>query len=400
MTPRQQHPNSDDGPFGTPATAASNDSATLATPQAEIVDDADDETCRAETTPQHERSSSMHAAISSDANGNESTPQTPPSPTQITAGTPPTPSSIIKAESPPTDVEGGNCVNSRLRLRRGDEFGTPSSERSHDAKDCQSNEAEFGTPTHETDETTADSTDNNLTTSPRQRSKHPKRKQQQLYLDLGQKSFASHKICPICSSLIVHGTKDSQDHDTICKSFKEGVICLGFKRERCVARFGEERILEIRQDDLGGRKKVEEVKMIADRELGFATTVNKDGDGSDAMTSYIYIAKKRIVGLLSVKRIERAYPLLADTGTTARTRGSISRSTIPRKAILGIHQIWVHRVHRHRSIGTKLVDAARTNYVFGMVVPVERIGFSSPTEEGVGFARGYVGEEVLVYDVC
>ena len=113
--------------------------------------------------------------------------------------------------------------------------------------------------------------------------------------------------------------------------------------------------------------------------------------------------KKRIVGLLLVKRIQRAYELLPSKEaheTNNRNSSCISRSLNPSKALLGVHQIWVHKSHRHRGIASRLVTAARDHLIFGMCVPLELVAFSSPTDEGLRFAMTYVGSDrPLIYDI-
>lgn len=269
----------------------------------------------------------------------------------------------------------------------------------NDTMNKENNPTDSATPSSESFQSTVSTTTNKTT---------KQRKQAQLYLDLGQKSFASHKICPICSSLIVHGTQeDQQNHINICKSYKEGVPCLGFKKERCVVRFGDERIIEVRGDDSPGKKKVEEVKRIVDGELGFASSTSNNiehlvgkFDGLQELTSYLYISKKRIVGLLLVKRINKAYELLHET--IDGVIRSVSRATTPHPSILGIHQIWVHSIHRQKGIATKLLECARGSFMFGMVIPIEKMAFSSPTEDGILLAKRYVGEneKIWVYDIC
>ena len=72
----------------------------------------------------------------------------------------------------------------------------------------------------------------------------------------------------------------------------------------------------------------------------------------------------------------------------------------PAKALLGVHQIWVHKSHRHRGIASKLVTAARDHLIFGMMVPLELVAFRSPTDEGLRFAKSYVGSDrPLIYDI-
>lgn len=257
-----------------------------------------------------------------------------------------------------------------------------------------------------------------------------KRKHQtsnQLFLDFGQDSFGKQTLCNICGMLRVHGLdEDDVQHDKICKEYQEGVTHLGWKNERMVVAFNgtDDRILEVRSDDpLLHRNKVVEVQAIVNKELGFARRQNDDIDnavsggggiaGDINMTCYLYISKKRVVGLMMVKRIQRAYELLQPSNKeTSHYNGddkrngndnlslSISRSLKPSRALLGIHQIWVHKLHRHCGIASKLVSAARDYLIFGMSVPIELIAFSSPTEEGLRFAKRYVGSDrPLIYDI-
>jgi N-acetyltransferase len=260
-----------------------------------------------------------------------------------------------------------------------------------------------------------------------------KRKQQtssnQLFLDFGQDSFGKQTLCNICGMLRVHGLdEDDIQHDKICKDYQEGVTHLGWKNERVVVSFGgtDDRILEVRSDDpLLHRTKVVEVQAIVNKELGFARRQNDDIDNTASFgsgggiagdvdtTCYLYISKKRVVGLMMVKRIQRAYELLppgnkelSHCNDNKKRNGkdnlslSISRSLKPSRALLGIHQIWVHKHHRHCGIASKLVSAARDYLIFGMSVPIELIAFSSPTEEGLRFAKSYVGSDrPLIYDI-
>ena len=247
--------------------------------------------------------------------------------------------------------------------------------------------------------------------------KRQKQSSNQLFLDFGQNSFGKQTICGICGMLRVHGLdEDDAQHANICQDYKEGVKCLGWKNERSVATFfgKDDRILEVRPEDaLLHRKKIAEVKSIVDKELGFANDRTNSGDdssdeGTGSLTSYMYISNKRVVGLLMVKRIQRAYELLSskeggcnnnDTSGTGNA-ASISRSLKPSKALLGVHQIWVHNSHRQKGIASKLVTAARDHLIFGMLVPYELVAFSSPTEEGLRFAKSYIdSERPLIYDI-
>lgn len=130
---------------------------------------------------------------------------------------------------------------------------------------------------------------------------------------------------------------------------------------------------------------------IVQNDLGFATLSNSINE----KTGYLFVRGKRVVGMV-----------LAEVTTTAFVLTStMDRSNESRKAMVGIHQIWVHRTCRRMSIATQLVDAVRTKFIFGLVVPTRMVAFSSPTELGAAFARNYIRENtneedvnVLVYD--
>ncbi|KAL7472792.1 hypothetical protein ACHAXS_013169, partial [Conticribra weissflogii] len=205
--------------------------------------------------------------------------------------------------------------------------------------------------------------------------------------------------------------EDDAQHAKICKEFQQGVAYLGWKSERRVGGFGEDVIVEVSfhfrvplsflssmfafiqsmriyystlhfissfydetfqirpNDPPQHRKKVMEVKAIVDAELGFSSTsVSKTNPLKD-MTCYLYISKKRVVGLLLVKQLKRAYELISPDSnqshddnidfndrserdnqhrskTITPQKDSYSRSLKPSKAMMGVHQIWCHRSHR------------------------------------------------------
>ena len=135
-----------------------------------------------------------------------------------------------------------------------------------------------------------------------------------------------------------------------------------------------------------------QVRTIVDDELGYVAS-----DSETALRSaYLYIRKRRVVGLVTAEVIEKGYAL----------QNNFERSKHPRKAMVGIHHMWVHSKFRKQGIATRLIDAVREKMVFGLVVSPEKVAFSSPTEAGVKFARRYVNhasrsessKDVLVYD--
>ena len=135
------------------------------------------------------------------------------------------------------------------------------------------------------------------------------------------------------------------------------------------------------------RKKLQQVLSIVRRELSFVDSLES---GKAQRYSYLYVRNRRVIGVLVAERVQAAYTLL----------DSNERSTEETTANLGVYQIWVHSRFRGQKVATRLLDAARENMIFGLVVPRNLVAFSSPTEAGIALARNYCGGYALVYDFC
>lgn len=60
--------------------------------------------------------------------------------------------------------------------------------------------------------------------------------------------------------------------------------------------------------------------------------------------------------------------------------------------LLGIYQIWTHFKYRNQGIATQLLNTIRSStIIYGHVIPIHCIAFSSPTCAGVGLAKKYYG---------
>ena len=136
--------------------------------------------------------------------------------------------------------------------------------------------------------------------------------------------------------------------------------------------------------------KLKRVREIVDLDLGFVPS-KEDAP----RTAYLYIANKHVVGMATAEVIQHAFVL----------HNSLERASKPQKAMVGVHQLWVHSRFRKQGVAKLLVDTLRAKLVFGLTVPKEMLAFSSPTEAGSRFARRYMGgddssKEVFVYDCC
>lgn len=65
----------------------------------------------------------------------------------------------------------------------------------------------------------------------------------------------------------------------------------------------------------------------------------------------------------------------------------------------GVSRIWVSPLHRRSGIASKLLRAVQYHTVLGQEIPMERIAFSTPTDDGRALARHVTGlDNFLTYD--
>ena len=141
------------------------------------------------------------------------------------------------------------------------------------------------------------------------------------------------------------------------------------------------------------RQKLKRIESIVDNDLGF---IASNGHNS-WKTAYLFVRSKKVLGVAIAEIVTTAFKL----------KSCSERSNQGRKAMVGIQKIWVHHKCRNQGIASILVDVVRSKFIYGLVVPVQMLAFSSPTQAGMNFARRYVNSasdeksfEVLVYDCC
>jgi len=77
------------------------------------------------------------------------------------------------------------------------------------------------------------------------------------------------------------------------------------------------------------------------------------------------------------------------TPSTRITSDGNAVSKTPKRAVIGVDKIWVHRKFRRSGIATRMLESIRNSFVYGYVVPREEVAFSQPTEMGAGLAIAY-----------
>lgn len=228
----------------------------------------------------------------------------------------------------------------------------------------------------------------------------------QLVIDAGQKQFGA-TMCSSCGMLYsIDSPEDNFQHTQFHQRFLDTIKFVGWKKERVVAEFWDGKIILVLPDDPKyAIKKAEDVRRIADSELGFQQMTLSSP--SSAKT-YLFINSDRmVVGCLVAENIRQAFRVLEQPEKAKdmnkddfmEHHRAWCCSTVPEKAICGVSRIWVFNLMRRKSIATRLLDTVRTTFMYGCHLTKEEIAFSDPTPEGKLFAIKYCGTSTfLVYN--
>ena len=240
----------------------------------------------------------------------------------------------------------------------------------------------------------------------------------QMHIDLGGEV---RKTCRTCGMEYVPSVKeDSALHSKFC-AMNVGGVDMGkaFLKDDTVRRIYSERttgsesemvVAVDRKSSLAARNRTKRVLDVVSAELSSpdidddklwdsaypAEKVVGTRRGSSDKTdrrgnrfkAFLHMVGDRCVGLCLSEKISNAFrviPLGPEGQIEVRTnpRGSsVSISTTPDVALLGISRIWTSKSCRGRGIATNLLDCARMNFFHGVEAPKNLVAFSQPTESG------------------
>ncbi|XP_021163386.2 N-acetyltransferase ESCO2 isoform X1 [Fundulus heteroclitus] len=228
----------------------------------------------------------------------------------------------------------------------------------------------------------------------------------QLIIDAGQKQFGA-TTCSSCGMVYsADNPEDNFQHTQFHQRFLDSIKYVGWKKERVVAEFWDGKIILVLPDDPKyAVKKAEEVRRIADNELGFQqVTLSRPAQSK----TFLFINTDRlVVGCLVAEPIRQAYRVLEqpDHNKDMTKDDFMERhrawccSTVPEQALCGISRIWVFSLARRQSIATRMLDTVRSTFVYGSYLTKEEIAFSDPTPDGKMFATKYCNTPTfLIYN--
>uniref|UniRef100_A0A3Q4GMJ2 Establishment of sister chromatid cohesion N-acetyltransferase 2 n=1 Tax=Neolamprologus brichardi TaxID=32507 RepID=A0A3Q4GMJ2_NEOBR len=238
------------------------------------------------------------------------------------------------------------------------------------------------------------------------RRKKEKQDDDQLIIDAGQKQFGA-TTCSSCGMVYsADNPEDNFQHTQFHQRFLDSIKFVGWKKERVVAEFWDGKILLVMPDDPKyAIKKAEDVRRVADNELGFQQVALSRP--TQAKT-YLFINTERlVVGCLVAEPIRQAYRVLEqpDRHKDMTKDDFMERhrawccSTVPEQALCGISRIWVFSLARRQGIATRMLDTVRSTFMYGSPLTKEEIAFSDPTPDGKLFATKYCNTPTfLVYN--
>ncbi|XP_029352058.1 N-acetyltransferase ESCO2 [Echeneis naucrates] len=240
----------------------------------------------------------------------------------------------------------------------------------------------------------------------RARRRKEKQDDDQLIIDAGQKQFGA-TACSSCGMVYsADNPEDNFQHTQFHQRFLDSIKFVGWKKERVVAEFWDGKILLVMPDDPKyATKKAEDVRRVADNELGFQqVTLSRPTQAK----TYLFInTEQLVVGCLVAESIRQAFRVLEqpDQQKDMTKDDFMERhrawccSTVPEAAVCGISRIWVFSLARRQGIATRMLDTVRSTFTYGSHLTKEEIAFSDPTPDGKLFATKYSNTPAfLVYN--
>lgn len=200
----------------------------------------------------------------------------------------------------------------------------------------------------------------------------------QYQIDAGQRQFGARN-CKQCGLLY---TVNEPEEEKLHKEYHASMHVLKFKSwidEDIVQIYpewgGDGRIIRLNENSYVKRQeRVKDILKLVDKELGFYSYIMPT-----VFVAYLAIRQNQIAGLCLVEPLTRAHKFVSINGVDCCTEESFD-------AKCGISRIWVSPLHRRFHIATKLIRAVQLHTIFGEEIPLEKIAFSAPTEDGKKFA--------------
>ncbi|RXM99343.1 N-acetyltransferase ESCO1 [Acipenser ruthenus] len=224
--------------------------------------------------------------------------------------------------------------------------------------------------------------------------------------DAGQKRFGAIS-CNMCGMLYsAANPEDEAQHLLFHNQFISAVKYVGWKKERILGEYPDGKIIVVLPDDPKyALKKVEEIREMVDKDLGFQQVETKCPSNTK---TFLFVSNdKKVTGCLIAEHIQEGFRVIDESALQGSEGDKVMFerqrawccSTTPEPAICGISRIWVFSLMRRNGIASRLLDCLRSTFIYGSYLSKEEIAFSDPTPDGKLFATCYFGTpQFLVYN--
>ncbi|KAJ3271901.1 hypothetical protein HDV01_006115 [Terramyces sp. JEL0728] len=211
---------------------------------------------------------------------------------------------------------------------------------------------------------------------PSQKKVAAKKSYKQTCLNLGQKKLKEYETCVDCQMQFNRFSKEdlqlhSKYHSNIFHwSAPESFSC---------------NYIALIKPDNPKWKNLVEILNIVNKELGAAYQEESEVQNHKA---FICVSKNQIIGMIVALDIDEAFRI---SNNEINQRDRVN-------AQVGISRIWVSGVHRRQGLAKSMLDFLRTNYYYGIALPLDSLAFSQPTDQGNYLAKSYFNRpDFLVY---
>jgi len=217
----------------------------------------------------------------------------------------------------------------------------------------------------------------------------------QALLDAGQKVMGPVQ-CQTCGAVYSVGDPQEEEaHHRIHRGRLDTLKFPGWKIERKVGDFPAGRVICIKPGDHSAHwNKVTEILSVVDTDLGFSEVGIRWPDKTKV---FLYIAEKKVVGVLLAERIEKGFRMLPNNDEEGSGKIYCCSETAE-SVMCGISRIWVLADFRRAKVASSLLDCMRSNFYQNHFLSPDEFAFSDPTMDGIKFASNYMKTKLfLVY---
>ncbi|EDW37722.1 GL21143 [Drosophila persimilis] len=213
----------------------------------------------------------------------------------------------------------------------------------------------------------------------------------QYQIDAGQKAFGARQ-CQQCGLVYtVHEPEEEKLH----REYHNSIHVLRFKGwldEDIVGVYPEwasdGRIIRINQNAPALRlERLKDLIGVVDKELGYSSYIVPK-----VFYAFFAIRKQQIVGFCLVQPLTQAHRFIQVDGTDYFSEDTYEASC-------GVSRIWVSPLNRRQGIASKLMRTVQSHTILGQEISMDRIAFSTPTDDGRALARHITRtDNFLTYD--